>query len=499
MGAYGCVALAYDTLTDTHVAIKKVSNVFGREMLTRRALREVATLHHLMDCINVVRLLDFDTTFIEFSEIYLILKASEADLSQIVHSSQMLTEAHVKYFAAQLLRALFYMHGARILHRDLKPGNLLVNADCSLCVCDFGMARAFACSALPASLRARTPDSYRGTPDPSNIATDSNHEDYVLPSPRTLDFIQSRPPSPPGAPSRQSTARTPLWERSFEQGEVPALALDGPLQFPGGPLTDYVATRWYRAPEVMLCFTGGYGPAMDMWSAGCILAELLSGKPLFPGKDYIDQLALINNVLGSPSEHVLNQIGSLRAKKHVESLPEREAVPWSQLLPDAPAQAVDLLSKIMQWDPSKRLSAAEALAHPWLKGYRYGSFALPTPRPFTRFDDVELIHTPAEFKQVLEHESQQLRGGFMHRGEEGSSELRNDHESTKMSSSQSSDDAHWPALQHTSVVPTAELSKHKNTDPASPDLEHDPKKIQRRDLFEFSILDRARAALMNWL
>ncbi len=85
----------------------------------------------------------------------------------------------------------------------------------------------------------------------------------------------------------------------------------------------------------MLCFREGYGPEMDMWSVGCILAELIAGAPIFGGKDYVDQIARINNVLGSPSEAVLDKIGSERAKTYIKSLlrcrrAAREAVPQRQ-------------------------------------------------------------------------------------------------------------------------------------------------------------------------
>lgn len=422
VGAYGCVALAHDSETDQEVAIKKVANVFGREVLTRRALREVATLECLVGCSNVTELLDFDTSFVEFSEIYLVLRASDADLSQIIRSNQTLTEAHIKYFMVQLLRAIHYMHSIHILHRDLKPGNLLVNADCTLRVCDFGMARAFSCQPCEHSAISKVKD-HQGcrlsdsteSPDSagsqnSDTSLDVRNECAGQSSPRTLEINGSRPPSPYGASSRQVSSRFP--SPSVAEDEDPMLQqidTSGPIQFPGGPLTEYVATRWYRAPEVMLCFRGGYGPAMDMWSVGCIFAELLGGKPLFPGKDYMDQLALIRNVLGSPSSPVIEKIGSQKAKEHMESLPPCEKQSWSSLFPDAPEPAIDLLSRILHWDPSKRISAGEALAHPWLKRYRQASFSVKFPEPFSRFYDVELIRTPGEFKEALERESALVR------------------------------------------------------------------------------------------
>ena len=81
-------------------------------------------------------------------------------------------------------------------------------------------------------------------------------------------------------------------------------------------MTEYVATRWYRAPEIMLSFAN-YGPAIDVWSVGCILAELLAGKPIFKGRDYVDQLNQILHYLGTPSEDTLRRVGSPRVSAHV--------------------------------------------------------------------------------------------------------------------------------------------------------------------------------------
>jgi serine/threonine protein kinase len=126
----------------------------------------------------------------------------ETDLSSIVKSPQPLSDDHCQFFMYQLLRGMKYMHSAKILHRDLKPRNLLVNSNCDLKICDFGLAR------------ANLPD----------------------------------------------------------------------MRVRAAQMTDYVATRWYRAPEVLLSFKK-YTSAMDVWSAGCIFGELLLRKPLLPGND----------------------------------------------------------------------------------------------------------------------------------------------------------------------------------------------------------------------
>jgi len=137
----------------------------------------------------------------ECDELYIVSELLETDLNSIIKSPQHLSDEHVQFFIYQLLRGIKYLHSARVLHRDLKPRNLLVNSNCDLKICDFGLAR---------------------------------------------------------------------------------VALDWNIRMP--EMTDYVATRWYRAPEVLLAYKK-YSGAMDIWSVGTILAELLLRKPLLPGCD----------------------------------------------------------------------------------------------------------------------------------------------------------------------------------------------------------------------
>jgi len=130
-------------------------------------------------------------------------------------------------------------------------------------------------------------------------------------------------------------------------------------------MTEYVVTRWYRAPELLLS-NDAYGPAIDVWSVGCILAELLGRRPLFPGKDYIDQLKLIVARVGTPSSDELAFITSQRARDYISRLPPAPATSWTDVYPKAAPEACDLLSKLLQFDPRKRCTVEEALAHPYL-------------------------------------------------------------------------------------------------------------------------------------
>eukprot|EP00842_Homolaphlyctis_polyrhiza_P000966 jgi/Hompol1/1870/HPOL_002780-RA len=249
-GAYGLVCAAKNRQTGVEVAIKKLTKVFDKPILAKRALREIKLLRHFAGHENITSIFDMDVTEAEsdYDEIYLVQELMEADLHQIIRSEQPLTEAHYQYFLYQICRGLKYIHSANVLHRDLKPGNLLVNADCELKICDFGLARGF----------SEEPDAG------------------------------------------------------------------------GGFMTEYVATRWYRAPEIMLSFKS-YTKAIDMWSVGCIFAELLGGKPLFKGRDYVDQLNQILSICGTPDDETLSRIGSERAQMYIRSLPKMPKMPFSQL------------------------------------------------------------------------------------------------------------------------------------------------------------------------
>jgi serine/threonine protein kinase len=137
----------------------------------------------------------------------------------------------------------------------------------------------------------------------------------------------------------------------------------------GHQLTEYVVTRWYRAPELLLSCSN-YTEAIDMWSAGCILAELLGRKPIFPGRNHIHQLELIVSVLGSPTESDMDLISGLGGKDAIRSLGYRKSADIKVLLGNPNPLAVDLIAKMLAFDPSKRCNVHQALDHPWLMGYR---------------------------------------------------------------------------------------------------------------------------------
>jgi len=130
-------------------------------------------------------------------------------------------------------------------------------------------------------------------------------------------------------------------------------------------LTEYVATRWYRAPEIMLSWKE-YDSSIDLWSVGCIFAELLGRKPLFPGKDYLDQIHKIIDILGTPSPEDIEQVTQEKARRYLRSLPIKPKIPFRRLFPAANPMAIDLLEKMLVFSPKKRWTLDQCLAHPYL-------------------------------------------------------------------------------------------------------------------------------------
>ncbi|KDO34576.1 CMGC/MAPK/ERK7 protein kinase [Saprolegnia parasitica CBS 223.65] len=136
----------------------------------------------------------------------------------------------------------------------------------------------------------------------------------------------------------------------------------------GGPnpvLTDYVATRWYRAPEILLGSTR-YTKAVDMWAVGCIVAEMVTGRPTFPGTSTMNQLERILEVTGAPSTTDIENIKSPFAATMLESLPPPKTQTLEELLPKASPEAIDLVRKCLYFDPDKRITADEAIKHPFV-------------------------------------------------------------------------------------------------------------------------------------
>lgn len=202
----------------------------------------------------------------------------------------------------------------QVLHRDLKPNNLLVNKNCDLKICDFGLAR--------------------GVDD----SVSQQLTEYVV--------------------TRWYGCTAVLFAM---HDEVSFACLSEPI-VAALPL----ALCRYRAPE-LLVENATYDQGIDIWSVGCILAECLGRKALLPGKDYLQQLRLIIETLGQPSESDLATIENPQAVEYVQALTKKPNVPFSALYPNANPLAIDLLEKMLVFNPSKRLSASDALEHEYLR------------------------------------------------------------------------------------------------------------------------------------
>lgn len=146
---------------------------------------------------------------------------------------------------------------------------------------------------------------------------------------------------------------------------------------------------------------------VDVWSVGCILAELLGSKPFFKGRDYVDQLNQILHFLGTPSESTLSRIGSPRAQEYVRNLPYMSKVPFQQLFPRANPDALDLLDRMLAFDPSQRIGVEEALEHRYLAIWHDASDEPTAP---TTFDfSFEVVDDVQEMRQMILAEIKQFR------------------------------------------------------------------------------------------
>lgn len=284
-GANGIVCHAEDTKTGEQVAVKKIDRVFEHMTLTRRTLRELRILRYLRHE-NLMRVTDIFITGKrnEFDSIYMVSELMETDMSAVLKSGHPLSEGHFKLFLYQILRGLKYMHSARVIHRDLKPRNLLVNSNCDLKICDFGLAR--------------------------------------------VQFS-----------SREWT----------------------------NPMTEYVCTRWYRAPEV-LCSWTVYSGSIDVWSVGCIFAEMHTCQPVFPGTNTQDQLDLIIGLLGSPSDEETQKIPHEKCQRWIKSLPLTPPKKLGEVFETMSEPAQDLIKTMLRWDPDHRASVQSCLEDPYMDG-----------------------------------------------------------------------------------------------------------------------------------
>ncbi|GLU11740.1 hypothetical protein SLE2022_284640 [Rubroshorea leprosula] len=131
-------------------------------------------------------------------------------------------------------------------------------------------------------------------------------------------------------------------------------------------MTEYVVTRWYRAPELLLN-SSDYNAAIDVWSVGCIFMELMDRKPLFPGRDHVNQMHLLIKLLGTPTESDLGFVQNEDARRYIRQLPSHQRQPLASVFPNVNPLAIDLVDRMLTFDPTRRITVEEALAHPYLE------------------------------------------------------------------------------------------------------------------------------------
>ncbi|GKY92013.1 hypothetical protein MPSEU_000172900 [Mayamaea pseudoterrestris] len=343
-GSYGEVAQALDKQASNRaVAIKRVTHPFDQPVDAVRLYREIHILKRMRNHESIIQLLgiiqpqaptnhkDGDE---DVQDLYMVFEYVDTDLYKLIMSPQYLTTEHIQAFLYQMLAGLKYIHSHSVIHRDLKPANILLNEDCSLKICDFGLARIV---------------------DIASMSTSSTQAAVGKVNEAPVTFG----PAPLAGLTRQ--------------------------------LTKHVVTRWYRAPELILIQP--YTSAVDIWSIGCILAELLSmqegnvagyqdRQPLFPGgtcyplsgdgvmnkDEKLDQLSVIFRVIGTPPKEDLEAVG--KANEYIASLGEIKGLELESMYPAADTQALDLLKQMLQFNPKKRCTAEQALEHTFFQGIR---------------------------------------------------------------------------------------------------------------------------------
>ncbi|KAG2526463.1 hypothetical protein JM18_003867 [Phytophthora kernoviae] len=172
---------------------------------------------------------------------------------------------------------------------------------------------------------------------------------------------------------------------------------------PNPVLTDYVATRWYRAPEILLGSTR-YAKSVDMWAVGCIVAEMVTGRPAFPGTSTMNQLERILDVTGPPSQDDIESIKSPFANTMLESLPTPKQKPLEEFFPKASPEALDLIKQCFWFDPSKRISCIDALKHPYVAQFHNEKDEPSAPAPLQIVVDDNTKYSAADYRDRLYRE-----------------------------------------------------------------------------------------------
>lgn len=275
-GTYGIVYKAKDA-NERFYALKTIRLEAEDEGIPSTAIREISLLKELKHA-NIVKLCD---VIHSEKKLTLVFEFVDQDLKKVLDDHKGgLPAAKARSFLFQLIKGIGFCHQHRVLHRDLKPQNLLISKEGVLKLADFGLARAF------------------------------------------------------GIPVRSYTHE--------------------------------VVTLWYRAPDVLMG-SRRYSTPVDIWSVGCIFAEMVSSQPLFPGSNEQDQLSKIFKVMGTPTEAQWPSVVELPEWRR--DFPQYEApTSWQYIVPKLDNLGADLIGKLLRYDPGQRVTAKQALEHTYFAG-----------------------------------------------------------------------------------------------------------------------------------
>ena len=379
-GSYGQVIEAMNKTTKKKVAIKRVTCLFEDLIDTKRILREITLLRFMknqfiVELLNIIY--DKDDPF--FDTIFLIFECLPSDLKKIIKSNLHLNMLDVKLLVYHILCGLKYIHSCAVLHRDLKPGNILLDDNYQIKICDFGLARCV------------------NKEDDDDEITDSVVTNRTVDTTALLAKGNALNQYAQNKPKEDDTKYEEKKEEKKEGKKRPPMLKDLKKQKQQQILSVHVVTRWYRAPELILIETD-YSSAIDVWSVGCIFAELmmmikenaptfLDRTPLFPGKfcfplsppgsnkvkvnefgfpnEKTDQLNVIFDVIGTPSEEDMEFITDPNGILYLKSLKVRPKKNLKSKFPGSTEDALDLLDRMLKFNPHKRITVNQALEHPF--------------------------------------------------------------------------------------------------------------------------------------
>ncbi|XP_061350593.1 cyclin-dependent kinase F-1-like [Gastrolobium bilobum] len=365
-GAYADVYRGRRLSDGSAVALKEVHDY-------QSAFREIEALRVLQGSQNVVVMHEF--FWREDENAVIVLEFLRTDLATVIKEASAAANGgglgigEVKRWMMQVLSGVDACHRNMIVHRDLKPSNLLISDDGVLKLADFGQARIL----MEPGFDAREENTLPYEHDVSNRETSLqhlqehgtvSHEEYF----RVLDEMKTNISTydtdkdtyvQDGNTSCLATCTTSdidddIWKASFtyEADEEGGNEL--------GCLTSCVGTRWFRAPELLYGSTD-YGLEVDLWSLGCVFAELLTLNPLFPGTSDIDQLSRIISVLGNLNEEAWPGCSKLADYARISFGKVENPTGLEACMPNCSSDEVSLVKRLVCYDPARRATAMELL------------------------------------------------------------------------------------------------------------------------------------------